>query len=480
MEKFWPDIIKDLKGLLETSGTHDVLIQAGEDSNYLELHAHSLILRGRSQYFRNAFAHNSFEITDEKYIIRRPDITPKSFNNILYYLYIGDVTLDKDDDGVEILNLWLASNELGLHELSNHVQGFFKQYQLHFFKKHPVEMIDMIFSHDLFSYLRDFCLETLCAEPLILIGTDQFKLLSEEVLIQLLKRDDLSLRGISIWDNILLWCFGKNPTLVKDVNEWTRDDTDLMKNTIGNLIPLIKFHDISAEDFFNKVLPYEELIPRNIRHEILRAHMLPSRPPSTVSDPNLSRMVNGSTHHTTLPSIDSEIITSQHVILFSSWIDRRSNPNYTNINEVPYEFNLLLRGTRDGMDPQTFHKLCDNKGPTFIVIKIKNSKQITGGYNPLDWDSNDRSRNSTDSFIFSFRVFDDFNTAVIGRVKPNEVSVRCYREWGAIFGNYDGGNDLVMKRKAEWKSKPTSYPDVKIPRKFNCTEYEVFQIKRIV
>ncbi len=67
---------------------------------------------------------------------------------------------------------------------------------------------------------------------------------------------------------------------------------------------------------------------------------------------------------------------------------------------------------------------------------------------------------------------------MIGRVKPNECSVRCYKSWGAIFGNYSGGNDLAMKRKAEWKAKPISYPNINIPKKFNCVEYEVFQVKK--
>jgi hypothetical protein len=82
--KFWPDIINDLKLLLETRGSQDVLIQAGKDSDYLELYAHSLILCCRSQYFRNAFSINSIEIIDGKYIIKRPDITPRSFSNILW------------------------------------------------------------------------------------------------------------------------------------------------------------------------------------------------------------------------------------------------------------------------------------------------------------------------------------------------------------------------------------------------------------
>jgi hypothetical protein len=81
--KFWPDIINDLKSLLETKNSQDVLIQAGKEPDYLELYAHSLILSCRSQYFRNAFS-NSIEKIDGKYILKRPDISPSSFNNVLW------------------------------------------------------------------------------------------------------------------------------------------------------------------------------------------------------------------------------------------------------------------------------------------------------------------------------------------------------------------------------------------------------------
>ncbi|CAB4406948.1 unnamed protein product [Rhizophagus irregularis] len=316
-------------------------------------------------------------------VIKIPDISPRSFSNILCYFYGGTVILD-EEDGVEVLNLYMASNELELHKLKDHVGNFLKKHQRYFFQKHPIDMIDIIFTHDIFADLREFCLKTLCAEPHILL----------------------------------------------------------------------------------------DLIPKEIKQEALRAHMLPGTRSSMASVPNLTAQVNGPIRRATLPKIDSKIITTQHVLSFSSWID---GFEYKNAKIIPYDFNLLLRGSRDGMDPQTFHRLCDNKGPTLIVIKIRNSKRIVGGYNPLDWDSNGRSKTSPDGFIFSF---DELETPNIGRVKPNECSVRCYKEWGASFGNYEGGNDLAMKNKAEWKSKPVSYPDIKIPKKFICSEYEVFQIKK--
>ena len=49
---------------------------------------------------------------------------------------------------------------------------------------------------------------------------------------------------------------------------------------------------------------------------------------------------------------------------------------------LPYKFQLLLRGSRDGFTPKTFHDLCDNKPVTNTFIKVKGTEEILGGYNP--------------------------------------------------------------------------------------------------
>ncbi|RIB22757.1 hypothetical protein C2G38_2074653, partial [Gigaspora rosea] len=40
----------------------------------------------------------------------------------------------------------------------------------------------------------------------------------------------------------------------------------------------------------------------------------------------------------------------------------------SDITEIPYKFNLLLRGTRDGFTYKTFHQLCNNIPCTVVVI----------------------------------------------------------------------------------------------------------------
>ncbi|RIB07205.1 hypothetical protein C2G38_2114414 [Gigaspora rosea] len=82
-------------------------------------------------------------------------------------------------------------------------------------------------------------------------------------------------------------------------------------------------------------------------------------------------------------SIPSSIINLEHAVEISSWIDRRS-PTY-DITEIPYEFKLLLKGSRDGFDVKTFHKLCDNIPDLIVVIKVEYSNEILGGYNQSSW-----------------------------------------------------------------------------------------------
>src|SRR5438045_3215360 len=86
---------------------------------------------------------------------------------------------------------------------------------------------------------------------------------------------------------------------------------------------------------------------------------------------------------------DSVIIKTQHFAIFSSWIEKKNNSHY-NVKNIPYNFNLLYRASRDGNTPAAFHQKCDNKGATIVIAKITNSEQIVGGYNPLFWVSSNK------------------------------------------------------------------------------------------
>ena len=61
---------------------------------------------------------------------------------------------------------------------------------------------------------------------------------------------------------------------------------------------------------------------------------------------------------------------------------------------------LLYKVSRDGPSPNTFHEMCDNKGPTLIIIKTDDG-HVFGGYNPVSWISEYMYNEREDAFLFS-------------------------------------------------------------------------------
>ena len=81
--EYFQEISNDYEKLLETENDYDVIIHVGEDENLKEIHAHSLILSIRSQYFYAAFYNDWVEKKDGKFVFRKPNISPQLFQIIL-------------------------------------------------------------------------------------------------------------------------------------------------------------------------------------------------------------------------------------------------------------------------------------------------------------------------------------------------------------------------------------------------------------
>jgi hypothetical protein len=86
--KFLVELSNDFKNLFETKIGYDVIIYAGVKPNVREIHAHSNVLCTRSQYFRSAFFNEWAEKRGDKFIFKKPNISPQLFNIILRYCTI--------------------------------------------------------------------------------------------------------------------------------------------------------------------------------------------------------------------------------------------------------------------------------------------------------------------------------------------------------------------------------------------------------
>ncbi len=74
---------------------------------------------------------------------------------------------------------------------------------------------------------------------------------------------------------------------------------------------------------------------------------------------------------------------------------------YIGVDQCRFEF--LFRASKDGFNTNAFHKKCDNKGPTLVIIKSKGYEKIFGGFAPCGWGSQNGyiTDPESKSFLFS-------------------------------------------------------------------------------
>ncbi|GBC02014.1 hypothetical protein RclHR1_04410007 [Rhizophagus clarus] len=459
--KFWEIAINDYEKLLETGERSDVIIYVGE--NEKEFHAHSVILCVRSEYFRAAFSKNWAEKKDGKLIFKKPNIESNLFQIILRFIYCGDVDLTKLQ-GPEVLKLLIAVDELDIQPLIPCIQEYITKNKSDFLNQNPIEILEIVYQHEKFTELWNFCLDKICEEPEKLINSDKFISLKAPLLELLLKRDDFGLDEIIIWEGLIKWGLAQNPTISQDVKIWNKEQFTIMERTLHKFIPLVRFYHIPSDVFFYKVLPYKKLLPKQLVYEITEYNMVPDK----------KSIINIQSSRQSKLKFGSSIIDFRHFTVFASWIDEKNNLYYNSKN-IPYHFDLLYRASRNGIDTLQFHNKCNDKGATIVIAKVKGTDRIVGGYNPLMWDSSNSTKSTTDSFIFSFTDKKDISTAIIGRVNYAKYAIYCYRDHGPAFGpGYDlYYNNLYRK----WHCSQEYYYPIYLPfTEFVSDDYEVFQV----
>ncbi|RIA86386.1 hypothetical protein C1645_829348 [Glomus cerebriforme] len=450
--KFVP---KALGNPLKNEVNHDVIIYIGKKSDFKEFYTDSKSLCKKSDHFKKILFDKDIEKKDGKYVIKKPNITPKGFEVIIKYLSNEDVNLI-DNTGTEILNIIIASDDFKLNQLMKLTEEFFMKNLQQFYKDDPVEILQMIFNHKNLSDLQKVYLGIIRSDPEILFNSVKFINLPSFLLEIILKQDILNVDEIKVWENLIKWGLAQKKTLDEDVSKWNQEEFNILKEILCIFIPLIRFYDISSEDYFIKVRPYEKILSEELQIEILKFHMISGYKPTL----NILRCQK---YHN-----DSVLINRSHTVIFTNWIDRKEN----SINS--YHFKLLYRASRDGNTAAAFHEKCDNKGATIVIAKITNSEQIIGGYNPLQWDSSYTNKSTRDSFIFSFTNKNNLQTAKVSYSNGDLYSIGCLKDFGPLFG---GGRDLMRQSNGTWCSNPYSYPTLNLPSTdFNVEDYEVYQV----
>ena len=128
-------------------------------------------------------------------------------------------------------------------------------------------------------------------------------------------------------------------------------------------------------------------------------------------------------------SIINNDVNKQKLIF--KWIEEKINKN-------DMKFELIFQMSKNGTNCEEFHKKCDNKGPTIVLIQTTNNN-IFGGFTPLSWkNSGDKIFDkSNQTFIFSLDLQKKYNL-----VNGTKAAIKCSNEFGPNFGN----DDIELKK----------------------------------
>ena len=98
----------------------------------------------------------------------------------------------------------------------------------------------------------------------------------------------------------------------------------------------------------------------------------------------------------------------------------------------------------NGYDSKDFHKYCDNKEPTLILVKTTKDK-IFGGFTPLNWKNGKynyaKIDNSNQTFIFSLNLMKKYDL-----INTERKAIRYLKNFGPIFGDKDIALNDNMKK----------------------------------
>src|SRR4051794_17432177 len=149
-----------------------------------------------------------------------------------------------------MLNLLIAVDELDIQPLVSCIQEYLTKERSDLLYQDPIGILEIVYQHEKFTDLWNFCLDKICEEPENLINSDKFINLKAPVLELLLKHDNFALDEIVIWEGLIKWGLAQNPNIPQDVKKWSKEQMTVMERTLHRFIPLIRFYHISSDSFF--------------------------------------------------------------------------------------------------------------------------------------------------------------------------------------------------------------------------------------
>ena len=334
------------------------------------------------------------------------------------YIYNGTVDINNLDPD-EIFDLLEACDELDINDLIEDLQNYLITEEKEWVQQNLVHIEKISSEHKSFNILQDYCSELITSNPgLVLETNNNIATIEKSMFLTILKSDFLELDEIKIWDYVVQWGTGQNKEILeKNISEWNENDFEKMKNNLKDIIPLIRFDQITSTDFYKKIQPYKKALDKDIYDEILQYYLNVEWKPKLLLLRG-PRIGNGKS---------KSLLSLEMKSLIVNWID--GNQVSYNENNLPYYFKSIHHGFQDGFSRAVFEEKCYNIEQAVIIMKLKETKELVGGYNPVCWNIKERSPDDnycieTDkSFIFKIDE-NQIKNSILSRIRTPGCAIR--------------------------------------------------------
>ena len=111
--------------------------------------------------------------------------------------------------------------------------------------------------------LQDYCVESILEDSKSFITSKGFPLLDKDTLCGLLKRDDFLIEEVIVWDYLIKWYIKQIPDFESkdsDRTKWSNENHEVLKETLSQFIPFIRFSRNESHELFDKVSPFKVII----------------------------------------------------------------------------------------------------------------------------------------------------------------------------------------------------------------------------
>jgi hypothetical protein len=158
----------------------------------------------------------------------------------------------------ELLDLLCATDEFMLTELMNFAESYLLSLADTWIKTDFIKVQSHAHQFMECKKLQEFCIQTIGKNPELIFKSNDFINLSGDMLIDLLKRENIDMEEVEIWKYVVKWGIHKcsNSLSEKDVKEWEEEDFNELWEILKDYVELIRFGDISSGDFSSEVKPY--------------------------------------------------------------------------------------------------------------------------------------------------------------------------------------------------------------------------------